>query len=176
MIDAMGSEFADALAKRVHEVVAQSEAAGARSHVLIDASRYVRFDETYVPRCAWCGRIALGGAWVEEAEVPPFVRSALESRSTDGICPACFAEQLPTPGNRVVVHAGNRRAADRIAAKLADYVLEQRPDHVLDVRVPNHDERFVAQLLSRLADCLEADHLDPVQVRIGRRSYTLAGR
>lgn len=172
----MGSEFADALAERVHDLVARSEATGARSLVLVDASRYARLEETYVPRCAWCGKVALGGFWLDRSQVPRFVLNALENRTTDGICPACFAEQLPTAVKEIRVHAGNKKTADRLAEELDEFEVSQHPDHVLEVRVPPHDEHFVAQLLSRLADCLEAGRLEPVQVRIGKRSYTLAGR
>src|SRR2546423_13840668 len=102
----------EALVERVHEVVARSESIGARSLVLIDASRHVRRDETSVPRCAWCGRIALGGCRLERADVPGFVLRAISERSTDGICPTCFASQIGCPANAACVHARNQRSAD----------------------------------------------------------------
>jgi hypothetical protein len=166
----------EALVERVHEVVARSESIGARSLVLIDASRHVRRDETHVPRCAWCGRIALGGCWLERADVPTFVRRAISERSTDGICPTCFASQLGSPTNEVCVHARNKRTADFLAAELRDYGVRQGSDHVLAVEVTRRDQHFLPALLTRLADCLEANALDPVQVRIGTHAYVLSGR
>jgi len=167
----------EALVERVHEVVARSELIGARSLVLIDASRHARGgDGSHVPRCAWCGRVALGGVWLDHADVPAFVLRAISVRSTDGICPTCFASQLGAPANEVAVHAGNQRAADCLATELREYAVRQRPDHVLAVEVKPRDHEFLPALLTRLADCLDAHALDPVQVRIGSHSYVLTGR
>lgn len=168
--------FVEALSERVREVVARSGATGARSLMLVDASRYARLDETYVPRCAWCGKVALGGSWVGRDDIPPFMVRVLDRRSTDGICPACFAEQLPGADNEISVHAQSKRAAERLALELQEYAVRQPSDHVLALDIPSRDAHFVARLLSRLADCVEANLLDPVQVRIGRHSYLLTGR
>jgi hypothetical protein len=166
----------EALVERVHEVVARSESIGARSLVLIDASRHARRDETYVPRCAWCGRVALGGVWLDRSDVPSFVLRAIAKRSTDGICPTCFAAQIGSPTNEVSVHAGNKQTADCLVAELRDYGVRQGPDHVLAVDVAARDHSFLPALLTRLADCLDANALDPIQVRIGSHAYVLSGR
>jgi hypothetical protein len=168
--------FVEALAGRVQEVVAQSAATGARSLVLVDASRYARADDKHVPRCAWCGRIALGGDWIDRAAVPQFMERMLDERVTDGICPGCFSKQLGGASNELAVHAGTKETAETLATNLHDYEVRQRSDHVLAVEIPAHDASFVAHLLSRLADCVEAHRLDPVQVRIGGRSYVFTGR
>ena len=165
-----------ALAERVHEVVERSESITARSLVLVDASRHARRDETYVPRCAWCGRVALGGDWIEQAEIPSFLLRTIAERSTDGICPTCFAAQLASSPDEVSVHAGSQQTADVLVAELQDYGVRQRPDHVLAVPVARRDHQFVPKLLSRLADCLDTHTLDPIQVRIGSHSYVLTGR
>jgi hypothetical protein len=168
--------FVEALTERVHEIVVQSEIATARSLVLVDASKYARRDELYVPRCAWCKRIALGGNWIDSAQVPHFMDRVLADRVTDGICPSCFARQIGGATDELSLHAGNKQSADRLVTELHDYELRQRADHVLAVSIPAKDARFVVQFLSRLADCVEANRLDPVQVRIGRHSYVFAGR
>ena len=168
--------FVEALTDRVQDVVTRSGLTGARSLLLVDASRYARRGESYVPRCAWCGKVALGGSWVNRAEVPPFMRRVLDHRTTDGICPGCFADQLPGVDHGVSVHAQNQQTADRLALELQEYDVRQRPDYVLALDVPSHDAHFVAHLLSRLADCVETNELDPVQVRIGRHSYLFSGR
>jgi hypothetical protein len=173
----MASEgFVEALTERVQEVVGRSGVTAARSLVLVDASRYARLDEMHVPRCAWCGKVALGGSWLKRADVPRFMVRIVDRRSTDGICPACFAEQLPGADNEISVHAQNKRAAERLAVELQEYAVRQTSDHVLALDIPSSDAHFVAHLLSRLADCVETNLLDPVQVRIGRHSYLLTGR
>ncbi|HWJ32993.1 MAG TPA: hypothetical protein VNR59_11685 [Gaiellaceae bacterium] len=168
--------FVEALTERVHDVVARSGVTGARSLVLVDASRYARRDETYVPRCAWCGKFALGGSWVERGEVPHFMVRVLGGRTTDGICPACFADQIPGTDHEISVHAQNKQTADRLVLELQEYAVRQRSDHVLALNIPSRDAHFVAHLLSRLADCVETNQLDPVQVKIGRHSYLFTGR
>jgi hypothetical protein len=120
--------------------------------------------------------VALGGVWLERADVPSFVFRAIAERSTDGICPTCFAAQLASPSHDVFVHAGNKETADCLADELRDYAVRQRPDHVLTVAVAPRDHHFLPTLLTRLADCLDANELAPIQVRIGSRSYVLTGR
>ena len=168
--------FVEALTERVQDVVARSGATGARSLVLVDASRYARRDGAYVPRCAWCGKVALGDSWVDRAEVPPFMVRVLDHRTTDGICPECFADQLPGADHEVSVHAQNKHTADRLVLELQEYEVRQRSDYVLALDISSRDGHFVAHLLSRLADCVEANELDPVQVKIGRHSYLFTGR
>lgn len=166
----------EALAERVHEVVARSELIGARSLVLVDASRHARKDETYVPRCAWCGRVALGGTWLDHNEVPAFLLRVIAERSTDGICPICFVAQLASSSTDVFVHAGNKQTADVLVSELREYEVRQRGDHVLAIEVAPRDHQFLPALLTRLANCLDANRLDPIQVGIGSRSYVLTGR
>jgi len=166
----------EALAERVHDVAARSEALVARSGVLVDASHYAREEESHVPRCATCGRVSLGGVWLRHGEVPPFVRRVIETRGVDGICPTCFATQLPLSTDDVVVHAGDQRTADRLADELRPLQPRQGSDHILAVAVPARDPGFLPDLLTRLAECIEANALHPVQVRIGSHSYLLEGR
>jgi hypothetical protein len=90
-----GASLDEELAERVHELAVRALRTGEYSAVLVDASRYARL-EAYIPVCAWCGRIGLGGAWIERSAAPPFALRLLAVRSTHGICPACFAEQ-PAP-------------------------------------------------------------------------------
>jgi hypothetical protein len=177
MIEAMASVgFVEALTERVNEVVAHSGVTGARSLVLVDASRYVRLDERLVPRCASCGRVALGGEWIVPEDVPRFMVRVLDKRTTEGVCPTCFAEQVPGVDDEISVHAQNKQTADRLVLELQEYEVRQRSDHVLALDIPSRDAQFIPHLLSRLADCVERKQLDPVQVRIGRHSYRFTGR
>lgn len=176
MIDALTMDLGEALVERVHDVVARSERLAARSLVLVDASRYARLDEAYVPCCAWCGRVALGGVWLERSDVPSFVARTITHRSTDGICPTCFGEQLPPAQNELTVHAGNKRTAECLVEELRGYAALQRADHVLVVPTPPRDPQFVPRLLTLLAGCVERNALQPIRVKIGAHSYLLAGR
>jgi hypothetical protein len=169
-------DFVEMLVGHAQEVAARSEALAARSLVLVDASRYARREEMFVPRCTSCGRVALGGVWLRHDQVPSFVMTAISHRSTDGICPSCFSEEHATPADEVLVHAGSKDTADRLAAGLDAYDVRQRPDHVLAVHVAARDNDFLPRLLSRLAECLDSGGLDPVHVRIGGHAYRLEGR
>lgn len=54
--------------------------------------RLLRESQLRVSSCAWCGRLAVGGAW--DVDGLGAVLPALAERGmlTHGICPGCFAE------------------------------------------------------------------------------------
>jgi hypothetical protein len=167
----------DELLERVHDAAVRSAQVQARANVVVDASRYLRLRETRIPRCAWCGRVGLGGTWVASEQVPGFFLAELERRATHGVCPACFPSASGgTRTERLAVHAGGWQAAEVLGHELERYGVRRRADYVLEADVPPSDPGVVNRLLSRIADCLTAYRLDPVQVRLGERTYTLERR
>jgi hypothetical protein len=62
-----------------------------RARVLTEALQLVRDRQRVLRRCAWCGRVWLGGTWVDDEEVPRFLPSDLDVHSTHSICPSCLA-------------------------------------------------------------------------------------
>jgi len=52
-------------------------------------------------RCAWCGRVEIGGRWRTEQEVPPHFKARRDPASiTHGICEDCFEELRATGRSR----------------------------------------------------------------------------
>jgi hypothetical protein len=42
-------------------------------------------------RCAWCGRVSVGGVWRDAEELPEFFKARRDPESaSDGICGECF--------------------------------------------------------------------------------------
>lgn len=77
------------LMERARRAYRDADTAIARSEVVVSARRLVRDPAAMVKRCAWCGRLLLGRGWVPTEEVPQFVGSALDERTTHGICERC---------------------------------------------------------------------------------------
>jgi hypothetical protein len=97
--------MAGALELRAHRA---RDAAGrlvACSERIVASRRLLADPETMVKRCAWCGRLALGRAWVLEDEVPAFAGGLFEKRTTDGICSHCFDRLQRDRSNGVSMHA-----------------------------------------------------------------------
>jgi hypothetical protein len=46
---------------------------------------------TVTVRCAWCGRLRLGGDWRERDEFEAMALLAGVTKFSDGICPDCLA-------------------------------------------------------------------------------------
>jgi hypothetical protein len=84
-------ELFGALLGRLRDAKARSETLVARSKVLASARALVRDPEKMLRRCAWCGRLQLGGQWVSEEEAPEFVKRLLDDRATHGICRSCLS-------------------------------------------------------------------------------------
>ena len=162
------------LGNRLRSVAARSQTINYRSVVLVEASRYLRDREALIPRCAWCGKVALGGGWMPFDEVPHFLHGEVRTRATHGICPSCFPAHAVA--SRVAVHAGSKRAAAALTESLREFGVLRTADGVLQVRAPAGDGEFVNRLLSRVADCLTAHSLGPVQVQVGAKTYALAAR
>jgi hypothetical protein len=78
-------EFPDALASRVRRALSNAQRTVAEAEAVICASRLAQERDSMVMRCAWCGRIALGAG----SEVPAFIATRLDERTTHGICPDC---------------------------------------------------------------------------------------
>jgi hypothetical protein len=52
-------------------------------------------------RCAWCGRIEIGGAWRDEDSVPGFFKARRDPESVShGICEECLEELRQTGRSR----------------------------------------------------------------------------
>lgn len=64
----------------------------ARSRCILASRRLLADPASVVTRCAWCGRLALGGLWVTDDAVPFFVNGQLEEHTSHGICTACLDE------------------------------------------------------------------------------------
>jgi hypothetical protein len=92
------SEFAAALLGRVQHALAEAERAVVRSEVLRTATRLVREPGSMVTRCAWCSNLMLGGRWLAQESVPPFLVDYVEVNGTHGICPGCL-EELQVTGH-----------------------------------------------------------------------------
>jgi hypothetical protein len=83
-------DLVGSLLRRVTRARTEAEKAVARSEVLAAARVAVREPRRMVKRCAWCGRLALGRGWVPADEVPAFVGTLLDERTTHGICEHCL--------------------------------------------------------------------------------------
>jgi hypothetical protein len=180
-VETTNEDLHSELGDRLRKALATSHRLVRESAVVIEASRYARNGEKFVPRCAWCGRIGVGGEWLEPEQVPVFLSGALATRTTHGICPDCFGDAekqrlAGTGASRVIIHAGGTKAAEALAGALAEYAVETRPDHVLEADLGAQDESALNRLLSRIADCLRDNALEPVRVRLSDRSYPLGGR
>src|SRR5262249_52620478 len=61
-----------------------------QSRCIVASRRLLADPESVITRCAWCGRLALGGAWMPVDEIPVFVNGRLEGQTTHGICLGCI--------------------------------------------------------------------------------------
>jgi hypothetical protein len=82
-------------ARRAAGVQADAAVARSRSRLLRALVRELQREPGHLPaRCAWCGRISLGGSFVRFEDVllgaPPL---RLLARATHGICPDCFERE-----------------------------------------------------------------------------------
>ncbi len=82
-----------AVVRRARHAIAVAEQAIARARVLQDGRRLARDPATLMRRCAWCGRVTLGGEWVDADEA----RRVVAGRNGDPeishtICPDCTDE------------------------------------------------------------------------------------
>ncbi len=94
----LGADLRERLRDRVRSALEAAEAAVARSRVLTAGRRLSREPEALLRRCAWCGRVTLGGEWVDADEATQLVagRSGpVEASHT--ICPDC-TERLVQEG------------------------------------------------------------------------------
>src|SRR5581483_7178532 len=91
-------ELLGALLSRLRDAKARSETLVARSKVLASARALARDPDGMLRRCAWCGRLRLGGQWIPPDEAPEFVRRLPDERATHGICRSCL-EQLEAEGH-----------------------------------------------------------------------------
>src|SRR5262245_25780737 len=82
----------EVLETRIRSAVSGAERATRRSQVLIGTRQLVHTPEWMVTRCAWCGRLSLGGVWTDPAEMPRFLPTELEERTTHGICRGCLED------------------------------------------------------------------------------------
>ena len=58
---------------------------------LADAHAGASPDAVWLTDCAWCGRVRIGGRWIDEPHTLALVASfGTVPKRTHGICPACF--------------------------------------------------------------------------------------
>jgi hypothetical protein len=79
-----------ALQRRIERAVAAAVESVRRS-ILLRAATRNRRDGGMTTRCAWCGRFAVDGTFVDADDAPQFVRLS-QARTTHGICPKCIDE------------------------------------------------------------------------------------
>jgi len=89
-VDGRDRDFAEALARRVREVLARAQAAVEQAQLLTSASQVAKDRDAMVRHCAWCGRLSFGERWLEAERAPRFLVGRLVERATHGICPDCF--------------------------------------------------------------------------------------
>jgi hypothetical protein len=170
-------DLSQSLEERARLTMDRSRSLVRRSAIVVDASQAARDGDSWIPRCASCGKVGVGGEWLRPDAVPGFLRRIVETQMVPGICPDCF--DASADGNRrrasVTIHAGGQRAATALAAALAAYPVEMHPDHVLEVDLAREGRPDVNRVLSIVADCLRDEGLDAVHVRLTDRSYTLGG-
>lgn len=90
------------LAREVSEAKARAEDAVTEARRLCDLSarmRTARHGEVALCRCAWCGRLKVGGQaeWLHLEEIGSGrqrIPASLLRRASHGICPDCFREQV----------------------------------------------------------------------------------
>jgi hypothetical protein len=82
-------QLSRALSGRVLEAIAHARREVQRAEVLVAARRLLEEDDVLFTHCAWCGRYALGGHWLEAEERPHFLPPELEHATTHSICPTC---------------------------------------------------------------------------------------
>ena len=90
---ARGVAVRAALVRRARQAVATAEAAVARARVVNDGLRLARDSQELMRRCAWCSRVALGGAWIDAEEAERLVGRRRTPEVSHTICPDC-AERL----------------------------------------------------------------------------------
>jgi hypothetical protein len=80
----------DDLLRRAHGAAKDAEQERERSERLLEE---VAAGSRRPVRCAWCGRIELGGVWRAEREVSPDHLARRDpNRASHGICPKCLAD------------------------------------------------------------------------------------
>jgi hypothetical protein len=82
----------EVLETRIRSAVSVAERATRRSQVLIGTRQLVHTPEWMMTRCAWCGRVCLGGVWTDPDETPRFLPTDLDERTTHGICRSCVKD------------------------------------------------------------------------------------
>jgi hypothetical protein len=160
--------------------MARSHRIARRSAIVVESSRHRRAPETLVPQCAWCGKMRVGGFWATPEEAPAFLMSILPRRRTHGICPECFANVereagggAPLSRTTVVVRTAGPLATGCLARALRDYEVYERPNFVLEARLPDAGGGAVSAFLSTVSTCLTEEGLEPVTIELADRTYVL---
>jgi hypothetical protein len=91
-VDGAGGSLTTALEERVRSAVSNAEREARRSQMLVGSRRLVHTHGWMLTRCAWCGRVSLGGIWADPEETPGFLPTDLDERTTHGICRSCLGE------------------------------------------------------------------------------------
>jgi hypothetical protein len=179
-VPAPNRELARALGDHVRELIARSNRTARRSAILVDSTRHRRSQETLVPQCAWCSKVRIGDFWVTPEEAPPFLVTLLPQRRTHGICPECFAEverqagdAVPVSRTTVVVRTAGPLATECLARALHDYAVDEQPNFVLEVRLPDACGNAVNAFLSTVSRCLVENALRPVTIELADHTYVL---
>jgi hypothetical protein len=160
--------------------MARSDRIARRSAIVVESSRHRRTPETLVPQCAWCGKVRVGGFWATPEEAPTFLVSLLPRRRTHGICPECFAnvereavDAAPLSRTTVVVRTAGLLATECLTRALGDYEVHERPNFVLEARLPDAGGGAVSAFLSTVSTCLTENGLEPVTIELADRTYVL---
>jgi hypothetical protein len=77
--------------RRVRTAIANARATRRRSELLRVETR-LRREDALMTRCAWCGRWAIDGKYVDAADDAPVFSVPSPDRITHGICPPCLGE------------------------------------------------------------------------------------
>jgi hypothetical protein len=83
-------DVAGHLSERVRAALADAERTVSQSEMLASARRIVRQPDSMVTRCAWCGRLQLGGHWTLVDQAPSFFKDFVDRSVTHGICGDCM--------------------------------------------------------------------------------------
>jgi hypothetical protein len=106
--------------------------------------------------------------------------SLLPRRRTHGICPECFAnvereavDAAPLSRTTVVVRPAGLLATECLTRALGDYEVHERPNFVLEARLPDAGGGAVSAFLSTVSTCLTENGLEPVTIELADRTYVL---
>ncbi|HZD87426.1 MAG TPA: hypothetical protein VE088_05425 [Gaiellaceae bacterium] len=96
--------FVEALIRRVRLAVADAQRQVGQARRLVELCR-IADGEIIVRRCAWCGRLSVGGEWTAPESLQGFVPPQAVDNATHSICPDC-TDRLEHEGRS---HADPRR-------------------------------------------------------------------